>query len=425
MSEYEESNYWLDREVEERVRRQEEERRREEKRRRLEQRIQRRIEINHTLLSNIGQALAILEKSEEYTFVNQQQKNLILQEYERLNRNNVAGSGVGRLEQMKSQIENLNRMLNEEIDAARSRLQDYREQMALERKRSQLRDDFRSFERQLKKLASSLDAQYVRHAIDEIGTLLQQFGLSLDQDDLDRASNLSKSAHNAFNRTIYLQQIKKEADLGVQNLVKEINNLNVHPVYRVWLSSKLGTLLDDLNHLRSAILDAKTADNESWNNALLSIQNRMEALIQEGDEQQQREEKRAEVIRVLVEVLREEGYTVKTGLEGTQDGPVLVTGTKPGRIRNQIAALRVGLDGKLEIDMDSGDDTDILKIREAQADPAKDQHVACEKAIQTLKSALNRKGVRLQTTHRKWHDPNRIAKAAKSLPGSRGNRIPR
>lgn len=271
------------------------------------------------------------------------------------------------------------------------------------------------------KFAGSEYLRLVSQDVNEIQNSIGKISGQIEARNFEHALSLLDGVESLCSLTSENLEIKKNFLSSLQRLSDKLTDLENDPVYRIWTGAEIGTIQKRLFKLQSDLERERRPQVGPFQSTLESINAQITQIQETADKKQSDEVVRRKVVETIMETLRDEGFTVTDPkLESDQSSNVVLIGTKPGRARKQSILARVGLDGRIFFDSDSGDPGDLAKIREAQVDRDKESNVACHQTMVHLREVLGRKGLRLRDAKRSWHNPDRIAKGAKEAPTGAG-----
>lgn len=415
MSEYNE--YDSSSKREKRIREQEAARRAEEERRmelELRQEISRKNEEQLRIFKSdfLQLASGTLSSFLQATDVNELRKKIGIME----SKNQPAASSTD-LQRLSNDIASLHkRMLDTEI-TARHRYNEHLYRLERARKQQAMSkglDDLTARIAELKK-------NYSKDLLDDQVILLQnglkESRFQFDKGQFDEALVSLKNAQTAYGAACAVLTFRATTHDKLERLSESIDRALQNPIYRTWVGRALESLRSDVQAIIVELPNAAITFASLFESRTNTIVGTLAALLANGDKKQEDELVRRSVLDALLEVLREEGFTVSAPrLEAGQDSDVIIAATKPGKARPQAVHAKIGLSGRVAMDVDSGDPGDVVRIREAQVDRGKERGVACRQTADRIKEMLEGKGVRLTSRKTSWHNPDRIAKTARSLP---------
>lgn len=206
----------------------------------------------------------------------------------------------------------------------------------------------------------------------------------------------------------------------LNDLHQQISIILKDEIIKAWKQKEYKELQDEIIQYSTDFELIQNIPCEQLEKQYIAFKRLTDEWMRQAAADQENELARQYLVTILIQAMKDANFTVSNPkLEGGRTGNVVISGYRPGRAGKQDVTMNVGLDGVVNMDSDGGDPGDINRIREAKLDKNKEHKVACREISDQLREFVAKRGLPLKEIKRQWHNPDRIAKGARKLPGGR------
>lgn len=415
MSEYDSYDYSYEREK--RIREEERKRREEERIRREQQQKKRQVKENKKQIEILLELLDGLMSSELVEFLEKAKIDEMEREVGNLEKKNNLSESMSALQALDGKLKELSSSCSKIENQAQRRLAEHRFRLEQERKKKDALIGLDAARKLAKGLGEEEDSRFIKRELTDVHILIEECSRQISESKFDDSLHLVQQLEDLCEGAVQMLRTKKGLSEKFRIVAEGLTELEIDPVYKTWAGSQIASLRMQISQFQRQLAPVQNLQSAGYETKLAHIKRDIDNLIKTAERKQEDELIRRDVTSALIEAMKEEGFTVSAPvLEGDQESDVVLTGRKPGRVREQRVSLKIGLLGQIFMDVDAGDPGDLARVREAKVDKSKEKDVACRKIATQLKAVLGKKGVNLDRKKVQWHNPDRIARGAKELP---------